>query len=242
MKRRSKLLIIVLLVLTAAVIVYALFFMGRDVETSSVSLPTDGPDSGVEATASNELSLVVITPENVQAVLAELSRVESYSCTETIEDYWHDGSSTSQIQIWVANGRTRIRSNIGGSVRNVLISDGMLYIWLDSVSQLYARSYSGSADAWMRSLTYEDVLELDTDDILSAGYRQYSGYECIYVEYMDGSDTYVNRIYVSVADGLLVGAEAYEDDVLTYRMYISDLDLSTPDTSLFIPPDYPTAD
>ena len=62
---------------------------------------------------------------------------------------------------------------------------------------------------------------------------------CIYVEYIDGSDTYVNRIYVSVSTGLLMGAEAYEDNVLIYRMYVSDLELSTPDESIFVPPDYP---
>lgn len=239
MKRRSTLLIIVLLVLTAAVIVYALFFMGQDAETEHVALPTGGQDSGVEASSPNEQTVVEITPENVQSVLAELSRAENYSCTETIEDHWLDGSTSNVLQIWVSNGRTCIRSSVGGSMRNVLISDGMLYIWLDSVSQLYAESYDGSADPWMRSLTYEDVLELPAEDILSAGYQQYSGAECIYVEYIDGSDTYVNRIYVSVSTGLLMGAEAYEDNVLIYRMYVSDLELSTPDESIFVPPDYP---
>ena len=36
-----------------------------------------------------------------------------------------------------------------------------------------------------------------------------------------------------------MGAEAYEDNVLIYRMYVSDLELSTPDESIFVPPDYP---
>ncbi len=117
----------------------------------------------------------------------------------------------------------------------------MLYIWLDSVSQLYAEPYDGSADPWMRLLTYEDVLELPVEDILSAGYRQYSGVECIYVEYIDGSDTYVNRIYVSVSPGLLMGAEAYEDNVLIYRMYVSDLELSTPDCEHICPARLPNS-
>ncbi len=132
------------------------------------------------------------TPENVQSVLAELTRAENYSCTETIEDHWLDGSNTNSLQVWVANGHTCVRYSAGGSMRNVIVGDGMLYIWLDSVSQLYAAPYDGSADPWMRLLTYEDVLELPVEDILSAGYRQYSGVECIYVEYIDGSDTYVN--------------------------------------------------
>ena len=45
MSRRSKMLIILLLVLTAAVIAFALFFMGRGVETTPVTLPSPGQGS-----------------------------------------------------------------------------------------------------------------------------------------------------------------------------------------------------
>ncbi len=237
MRKRTKLVIFLLLALTAAVIIYALFFMGQDVQTSHVALPTSDHSSGTGTTEEPDYTVSTLTRENVQAVLAQLNRAENYSATITINYYWGESSSSSDLQVWVSNGRTRIRSEIGGSTRNVLVSDGMLYIWSDSVSGVYAEPYSGSADVWMRSLSYEDVLDLPVERILNANYQQYSGVDCIYVEYRDEPTNYVNRIYVSVSTGLLMGAETYENDVLAYRMVSSVPELSVPDEELFTPPD-----
>ncbi|MFR6024738.1 MAG: hypothetical protein ACLUGW_10635 [Oscillospiraceae bacterium] len=236
MKKRTRLLIILLLALTAAVIIYALFFMGQGVETSHVALPTPGESGGVEATPAPGYDLAELTAENVQSVLAELNRAESYSCTVTIEDFWDGGSSTSELQVWVSGGRTRIRSAIGGSTRNVLVSDGMLYIWSDSISGVYAEPYSGGADAWMRSITYEDVLDVPVENILSAGYQQYSGIDCIHCRYTDPETGYINVIYVAVGSGLLMGAETC-DGSLIYRMDATTFELGSPDESLFEAPE-----
>ena len=169
-------------------------------------------------------------------MLAELNRAESYSCTVTIEDFWDGGSSTSELQVWVSGGRTRIRSAIGGSTRNVLVSDGMLYIWSDSISGVYAEPYSGGADAWMRSITYEDVLDVPVENILSAGYQQYSGIDCIHCRYTDPETGYINVIYVAVGSGLLMGAETY-DGSLIYRLDATTVELGSPDESLFEAPE-----
>ena len=236
MKRRSKLLIIVLLALTAAVIVYALFFMGQGVETSAVAMPTSGASDGVESTDSPGYNEARLTTSNVQAVLAELSRAENYSAILTIEDHWDGGSASQELHVWVSGGRVRIRGSAGGSSRNILVADGTLYIWSDSVSGVYSAPYSQNTDIWMRSLTYEDVLDLPVDRITDASYEQFSGTDCIYVQYNDGSNNYVNRIYVSVSTGLLMGAETIENGELIYRMY-STVDLSTPEDGLFTPPE-----
>lgn len=237
MSRRSKLIIILLLVLTAAVIVFALFFMGRGGETSSVALPSPGQSSAVE-TGFPSAERITLTEENVQAVLAELNRAESYSCTVTVDDYWSDGSSTSQLQVWVNAGRTRIRLASGGGTKNILLDNGMLYIWYDSVSGVYSEPYEDSSDRWMRCITYEDVLLLPVEDILSAGYTQHAGENCISVEYTDvGVFGYTHRIYVSVNTGLLMGSETYDGDTLIYRMYSTIPDLNTPEENLFSPPD-----
>lgn len=236
MRRRTKLVIIVLLVLTAAVIVYALFFMGQSVETSHVALPTAGVGDNSGGNDSPEIVEAAITTSNVQAVLARLSRAENYSTTVTISDYWLEGSSTTELQVWVSGGNVRIRSEIGASERNVLLLDGTLYIWYDSIAGVHIMAYNGSSDAWMRSISYEEVLDLPAESILSAGYRQYNGVDCIYVEYEPGPENYVNRIYVSVESGLLIGSESYENDVLIYRMY-SQPELGDQDESLFTPPE-----
>lgn len=237
MKRRSKLFIILLLVLTAAVIVYALFFMGRSVETSEVSLPTSGPSGGVLDPDEPDYTELELTPSNVQAALAELHRAESYSCTVTIDDYWESGSSSTDLQVWVSGENTLIRSQIGGGTRNVLVSEGMLYIWNDSISGVYAEPYESGADAWMRSITYEDLLDLDSSNIHAAGYQKHNGADCIFCSYIDPETGYENIVYVDVSTGLLVGAESYDTGKLFYRMTASGIELSAPDESLFVPPD-----
>ena len=235
MSRRSKMLIILLLVLTAAVIAFALFFMGRGVETTPVNLPSPGQSSAAETSMPGP-GRVGLTGENVTAVLAELTRAESYSGSVTIEDFWDGGSASTQLQVWVSNGRTRVRGERGGSPRNILVSEGTLYIWYDNVSGVFSGPWEGSADEWLRALSYEDVLSLPPEQITGAGYAQLSGEECVYVDYTGGLLGYTYRVYVSVSNGLLMGAEKYDGGSLIYRMF-AEYELSVPDESLFVPPE-----
>ena len=235
MSRRSKMLIILLLVLTAAVIAFALFFMGRGVETTPVTLPSPGQSSAAETSMPGP-ERVELTSENVTAVLAELTRAESYSGSVTIEDFWDGGSASTQLQVWVSNGRTRVRGERGGSPRNILVSEGTLYIWYDNVSGVFSGPWEGSADEWLRALSYEDVLSLPPEQITGAGYAQLSGEECVYVDYTGGLLGYTYRVYVSVSNGLLMGAEKYDGGSLIYRMF-AEYELSVPDESLFVPPE-----
>ncbi len=237
MSRRSRLMIIALLVLTAAVIVYALFFMGREVETSHVSLPTPGQTDGAQQSGPPGDKELELTAENVCAVLAELDRAESYSCTVTVEDFWPGGSSEQELQVWVSSGRTRIRGELGGGTRNLLLSGGTLYVWYDSVSGVAELPYGGASDAWLRSITYEDVLSLPEGSVTGAGYEQYGGTECIMCLYTDPLSALENRLYVSASTGLLMGAESRDGSSLVYRMSVSGLQLAEPDGALFDPPD-----
>ena len=236
MRKRTKLFIILLLVLTAAVIVYALFFMGRSTETPGVSLPDPDQTGSAQPSADTGYTELTLTPENVQAAIKELSRAESYSATVTVEDFWSGGSSSQELQVWVDGERIRVRGAIGGGTRNVLVDGDTLYIWYDSVSGLSTLPAGDHTDRWLRSITYEDVLDIPTEHITAAGYRQYNGIQCIYVEYNDGSEDYVDSLYISVSDGLLRGAETYEDGELIYRMSSTVSSLVSTDESLFTPP------
>ena len=236
MRKRTKLFIILLLVLTAAVIVYALFFMGRSTETPGVSLPDPDQTGSAQPSADTGYTELTLTPDNVQAAIKELSRAESYSATVTVEDFWAGGSSSQELQVWVDGNRTRVRGAIGGGTRNVLVDGDTLYIWYDSVSGVSTLPADTQTDRWLRSITYEDVLDIPSEQITAAGYRQYNGIQCIYVEYNDGSEDYVDSLYISVSDGLLRGAETYEDGELIYRMSATVSSLVSTDESLFTPP------
>ena len=194
-----------------------LYYMGRGVETTPVTLPSPGQSSAAETSMPGP-ERVELTSENVAAVLAELTRAESYSGSVTIEDFWDGGSASTR------------------SPRNILVSEGTLYIWYDNVSGVFSGPWEGSADEWLRALSYEDVLSLPPEQITGAGYAQLSGEECVYVDYTGGLLGYTYRVYVSVSNGLLMGAEKYDGGSLIYRMF-AEYELSVPDESLFVPPE-----
>ena len=101
-------------------------------------------------------------PETVQAVISRLSRVESYSRTVTIEDFWDGGSSSTELDVWADSSRTRIRINLAGGAKNVLVRDAKLYVWYDTSSAVYENDVmSGSeADEWLRCINYDELLSL----------------------------------------------------------------------------------
>ena len=87
-----------------------------------------------------------------------------------------------------------------------------------------ATALSGPADGHSADLegqripTYEDVLELEQDAIAAAGYEEKGGLACIYVETGEDALGYVEKYWVSVDSGLLVCAEQWKGEELTYRM------------------------
>ena len=73
-----------------------------------------------------------------------------------------------------------------------------------------------SSDLAQHIPTYETVLALDPDEILSAGYESRGELSCILVEVQHGRAR--QRFWISVDNGLLVSAESEEDGEIVYRM------------------------
>lgn len=241
--RITNLFMIAVIVLAAVVVLFALFGKGGAVETASVILPTpvaesDSPNSGENG--EGDLSLAEVTPWTVQSVISRLSRAESYSRTVTIEEFWDGGSNAADLSTWTSGGSTLIRLYAGGEVQSILLRDGTLYIWYEGSDDVYSASQGDTgaalADGWLRCLSYEDLLDMPVSDITEAGYAEYAGEACIFAEYYSGTFGYRNVVYVSVNTGLLMGAETYDGDTLTYRMTSAEPDLTAPEESLLLPP------
>lgn len=244
MSKRSRFIIILLIVLTAAVILYAIFGMGRGVETPPVELPSAEPTDSTADPDDSEQDIVSLTPDTVQTVVSMLTRADNYSRTVTVEDFWDGGNSSTELSIWEDHGRTRIRVERDGYVRNILISDGQLYIWYDYSSDVFTsdRIEGTEADMWLRSISYEELLELPSASILSTSYEQFGGESCIYVEYVSGEFGYESCVYISVSTGLLMGARVYDGEELIYQMISSAPELSTPSEDMFTLPASEAAD
>lgn len=169
--------------------------------------------------------VVEVTPRTVQSLIASLTRYESYRRTVSVEYYAVDGSSLGAVsaQVWADGGWTRCSAALGsGAVENTVVGDGRLWLWYDK-----DRVYSGPADGRAADLsqrlpTYEDVLELDKDDITAAGYEEKDGQSCVYVEAKTPFDN-TERYWVSVDSGLLVAAETERDGAVVYAMSARDV-------------------
>lgn len=225
------------------VLVVCVMLGGTLRRTTHITLPS--PDASAEQTSDDPstggdvLTVVEVTPETVQYAIATLARPESYSRTITIEQFWSGGSGTYEIAVTVSGPWTRTdRTMPDGRVRRTITGEGTTYIWYSSEEEVYAApSGEITADNEQSIPTYEDILELPAEEIITADYRAILGLNCIYVETAETAEGYALRYWVSVDTGLLVASEKLLDGEPVYRMGSPTVDQSEPDASAFTLPD-----
>lgn len=169
---------------------------------------------------------VELTPETVQYVVANLPRYASYSRTVTVEYRWGSSESgASTAQVWADGGWIRTDTTLdSGTVEHSVVGNGQLWLWYNDEEQVYHGSASDmTADLMQRTPTYENILEFDTKDILTASYVRHGGQYCIFVEARQEELDYVYRYWVSVSSGLLVASETESDGEIVYLMSSRDM-------------------
>lgn len=210
--------------------------------TAHITLPaetgTEDPNTQGSSTNNGMLTVVEITPETVQAAIATLSRPQNYQRTVTVEQIWSSGSAKSDLNVAVCEGWTRIdRTLPNGEARHTLTDGDTTYIWYNEETKFYTGAAGEiSADNEQMIPTYENILDLPADTIVTADYREYFGINCIYVETAENPQGYALRCWVSVDSGLLVAAERISGEACVYRMTALTLDTTTPlDTQFRLP-------
>lgn len=192
----------------------------------------DGPEND------GELTVISVTPETVQAAIGSLDRPESYRRAVTVEQIWNVGSGTTEVEVAVRGGWTRTdRTMPGGQLRHTVTNGERTYIWYHGDEAFYAAPAGEiSADMEQGIPTYEDILDLPVDSIVTADYRVISEVNCIYVETAPDEAGYTLRYWVNVETGLLVAAEKLQGESAVYRMASLGLDESLPSEELFVLP------
>lgn len=169
---------------------------------------------------------VEVTPETVQSVIASMTRYKSYSRTVEIQYSWGEGES-SQItaRIWSDGGWSRCDTLLAsGITEHSILGDGSLWYWYDDGEEYLMVSADESQEDLTQYIpTYEDVLRLDANAILAAGYVEKGGTPCIYVETRQSGFGYLERYWVSVTSGLLIAAETEKEGVVVYSMVSGDI-------------------
>ena len=225
MERRKRNLLVVLIGIVIVVAMVSSFGLGLFApDTAKIVLPTPevSQQPGGEPGEQSGLVLVDVTPETVQSVIRDtLSRPDRYTRAVTIEDFWGEGESgTTHADVWVDGGWTQTEAALpGGTVRYSIVGDGQFWLWYGGDRT----ALSGPADGHSADLegqripTYEDVLDLDTQQITAANYEEKNGKDCIFIE-VEGVQGVVDRYWIATDTGLLCAAETYEGDQKVYEM------------------------
>ena len=223
-------------------LVIGMMLMNTFRRPGEIKLPdTDAAaDQTVEDPAKNSAALTVIeiTPKTVQTAIATLSRPDAYQRTITVEQFWTGGSATDETMVTVSGPWTRTdRTMSDGRVRHCITGAEAVYIWYNNEKELYSGPVGEiSADNEQSIPTYENILDLPTEQIVTADYRSFSDINCIYVE-ASSPDDHTLRYWVSVDSGLLVAAEKLIQGATIYRMGALEVDFSEPAAKDFTLPD-----
>ena len=242
MKLRRLPYLLAALLLVAAAAVLALRFGWFDTRTAPVILPdtTAARPGGPGTLPDGQLTFAEVTPETVQAVLATLSRPDSYSRQLTVRSCWDGGEARWQVEVWQKSGATRIRIQAeegSAKAKNILVTEGETVVWYEGNPTLFrTEAGNGLEDALQMIPSFEDVLALDPAQIEEAGYVEGPGAGSILVAAREKPTGCLMRYYVSIETGLLEAAERRDGDgALLYSMTASQADLAAPEDEYFVP-------
>lgn len=241
--KKAKISLYILTAIALAAVAWLVFYFApmAQVDTAPVVLPTVVPEqsgSTDENSGGNSAHQeLAVTRENVKTIIASLDRADSYHRLLTSESFWESGSSVTQTEVWVRGESVRIVINEGKASKNILITDGELYIWNEGSRDVYVGSAdSEDADRYQRLVTYENIIDVPDRAISEAGYIDYNGERCIYAQYTDELLGYIHRVYVSVATGLVMGDETFDGEILVFNQTSSEPEIITPEDEIFAKP------
>ncbi len=179
---------------------------------------------------------ITVRPDNVQAVIAVLSRPLAYTMEVTNTLYWKGGSRDLQCRQYVRNGAYRTNTlNEEGSVEQVSLQyAGNFYAWDAGTSTYYSgRAGELTADEAAMLPNYETVCKLAPEQIVEAGVVEIEGQPMIRVLANEGTRTAV--YVISTATGLLYRAEFSSNGERTQTVQTVLIELTAPENLFTLP-------
>lgn len=239
MRRRGKYGRIALIFIFIFLLIFLLFFGGiRRSAHIRLGVPEENDSAG--ATSENvRTEQVAVTPQTVQRVIATLRRPDAARRSVSVIYYWGDGvSGTVSASVYTLAGWTRVDTERNGAPLRHYVSDGKTcYVWYGTERNVAEYPASAAdADEEQSIPTYEDVLEVPTEDISDAGYENYGEVPCLFAEVQADGEEGTLRYYVSVENGLLVAAVRFIGEQTVYEMTATEAE-TLPTAEDFVLPD-----
>ena len=243
-KRRTLFAVLIATIIVLAVFSsFAITLLGQEdyqIKLPDLSGDTQTNSTGDPGNSNGPFIRIEVTPKTVQSVIATLDRPRSYYRELNLE-LWADAQTSvvTTARVWVDGGWTRSSVTApGGLTQHNLVGGEEHWLWYEGdESALVFPADEIVADLVQRIPTYEDVLELPQRLITAAGYESYAGTDCVFVEIEQDELNSQERYWISVSDGLLMGAERVKDDLVVYRMTAQSTVSPAPLDSSFVLPD-----
>lgn len=206
-----------------------------DVVTPSET--TETPDS--EEIAGRNLEIVgsaAVDAENVQRVIASLSRADSYTATVTSRLYYGETSGVRVCRQSVKNGAYRVDTlTASGAVDYTeLLYGGVCYAWRSGADSYYQGTQGDfTTDQGAMLPTYETVIDLPAEQVTGGALIEENGEQLLTVDIRDGDSVGVYK--VSVSTGLLRAASFSEGGKMTRSVEVT-VSAEKPADAMFVLP------
>lgn len=245
MRRRSVAALVAALIVVAAGFLISLFFLFADSQSGEAVITLPGQGSAVietnpqlEQSNLTQLQAVRIDRTNIQAVLASLSRPESYSLESNTVYYYRESTTTLTSRMWSADGCVRIaQQEPDGTDRQLLLTESWIYLWSGEETPARFFRQEGDEALYRRAPSYQDLLALPTDAILEGGTVQREEGLCLYARSLDELTGESEEWYVLAENGLLLEAQGTLEGRPTYQYRLTALSQEPPEDAVFLLPD-----
>lgn len=249
MKKHRTLFFFLSAILLTFTLVLILLLMPDMSSTVIDTVPEYPPDSGPVISADSEvLNVVSVDRTNAKSIIAAISRPKEYF-SETKSTLSHQKGSAEYVRKkWVKEGLSRVDLISSPSSQTVsmhyIYSSDHIYVWRPGDRNFYRASRGEfDADDTQMMMSYEDIVNADDENIITAQNTMYDGNLCIYVEVRGPDNGYTERYWVATSTGLLVHGQTLDrDGNVIYSISSTQTDISAQDISIFTLPDGTTPD
>ncbi|MGM9612375.1 MAG: hypothetical protein ACI3XZ_02620 [Butyricicoccus sp.] len=218
----------------------SLFLSSAPYRPGDVVTPSEATEISTSAEiAGRNLEIVggvTIDAENVQRVIATLSRMESYTATVTSRLYYGETSGVRTCRQMVKNGAYRVDTlTASGAVDYTeLLYEGVYYAWRSGADTWYQGVQGDfTTDQSAMLPTYETVIDLPAEQVTGGALIEENGEQLLTVDTRDGESVGVYK--VSVQTGLLRAASFSESGKMIRSVEVT-LSAEEPADMLFVLP------
>lgn len=192
-------------------------------------------DSLTALTGEDELHLAEITVQNALEAIKQIKTPDKYYAIFEVERFSSDASVTVKNTVWTSGAKYRVETV--GDIKKTVICDGERvkiinadgdFKIIDAAGDFSYADQTGLADI-------EYFTENAENELITARFAKLNGRgkdNIIYVEFYYPRFNQLEMFYVSADYGVVLAAQTYVDDQLTYRLTTSEFtaDYSTDGT------------